>query len=245
MRILAPLCALLIALPLTASAFKEGPYPNVTGGFGEQSCHVCHLDNPVNAPGGTLSIDGVPPAFESGRAYPITVAIRREGLRRGGFEIAARFMSGRRKGRQAGSWRPLDARVQLIPGALDKVLTFVQHNLAGSRVAETGANSWTVEWTAPSDASAPVQFNVAANASNNDDSPLGDYIYVLTRRSVPQKPAASAARCPTAVSVLPAFCDRGTLRQFPAQSSRPGTRRRMRRESRRPRRRDGSAEARA
>jgi hypothetical protein len=36
----------------SAAAFKEGPYPNVTGGFGEQSCRLCHLDNPLNAPAG-------------------------------------------------------------------------------------------------------------------------------------------------------------------------------------------------
>jgi len=54
-------------------------------------------------------------------------------------------------------------------------------------VYETGANRWTVEWTAPSLATGPVQFNVAANASNNDDSPLGDYIYVKAVRSTPQK----------------------------------------------------------
>ena len=115
------------------------------------------------------------------------MTLRRDGLRRGGFEIAARFASGKQKGRQAGSWKPLDARVQLIPGAVDKVLTFVQHNLAGSRVSETGANTWTIEWTAPSEAVASVQFNVAANASNNDDSPLGDYIYLKRVRSTPQK----------------------------------------------------------
>jgi len=185
--ILLPIAALILWAPLRALPFKEGPYPNVTGGFGEQSCHLCHLDNRINAPGGAVTLDGVPPAFVPGRAYPITVAVKREGLRRGGFEIAARFASGKQKGRQAGSWKPLDARVQLIPGAVDKVLTFVQHNLAGSRVPETGVNTWMIEWTAPSDASAPVQFNVAANASNNDDSPLGDYIYLKSVRSTPQK----------------------------------------------------------
>jgi hypothetical protein len=185
--ILAPIAALMIVTPLMARPFKEGPYPNVTGGFGEQSCHLCHLDNPINAPGGTVTLDGVPPAFAAGQSYPITVTIRRDGLRRGGFEIAARFAAGRQKGRQAGTWRPLDARVQLIPGAVDKVLTFVQHNLAGSRVPETGANAWTIEWTAPSGAAAPVQFNVAANASNNDDSPLGDFIYLKSVRSAPEK----------------------------------------------------------
>ncbi|HMF97215.1 MAG TPA: choice-of-anchor V domain-containing protein [Vicinamibacterales bacterium] len=187
MRILAVVVALVITLPLAALAFKEGPYPNVTGGFGEQSCHLCHLDNPVNAPGGAVALDGVPAAYSPGGTYRLTVTISREGLRRGGFEIAARFASGKQRGRQAGTWTPLDDRVQLIPGAVDKVLTFVQHNLAGSRVPATGANKWTMEWTAPSPASAPIQFNVAANASNNDDSPLGDYIYLKSVRSAPAR----------------------------------------------------------
>src|SRR5947209_19068315 len=87
MRIVAPLAVFLIALPLAASAFKEGPYPNVTGGFGEQSCHLCHIDNPINAPGGSVALDGVPVTFVPGQTYPITVTISRGGLRRGGFEI--------------------------------------------------------------------------------------------------------------------------------------------------------------
>ena len=187
MRILVSVMALLITLPIAAVAFKEGPYPNVTGGFGEQSCHLCHLDNAVNAPGGSVTLEGVPPSYTAGQTYQLTVTITREGLRRGGFEIAARFASGKQRGRQAGTWMPIDNRVQLIPGAVDKVLTFVQHNLAGSRVPATGANRWTIEWTAPSTASAAIQFNVAANASNNDDSPLGDYIYLKSVRSAPQK----------------------------------------------------------
>ena len=187
MRILVPVVAIVTMLPIAALAFKEGPYPNVTGGFGEQSCHLCHLDNPVNAPGGAVSLEGVPSAYAAGQTYEVTVTISRDGLRRGGFEIAARFASGRQRGKQAGIWKPVDNRVQLIPGAVDKVLTFVQHNLAGSRVPATGANKWTVEWTAPESATAPVQFNVAANASNNDDSPLGDYIYLKSVRVAPEK----------------------------------------------------------
>jgi hypothetical protein len=63
----------------------------------------------------------------------------------------------------------------------------VQHNLAGSRTATSGVNTWTIEWTAPAAPAGPVQFNVAANASNNDDSPLGDYIYLKTMQSAPAR----------------------------------------------------------
>jgi hypothetical protein len=188
MRLIVILAAAgVIAGPLAAFAFKEGPYPNVTGGFGEPSCHVCHLDNPINAPGGSLRVAGIPSSYTAGTTYPITVTLTRDGLRRGGFEIAARFVSGRLKGRQAGAWRPTDARVQTIPSQVDAALIFVQHNLAGSLAATRGSNSWTIEWTAPSPAGGPVQFNVAGNATNNDDSPLGDFIYVQSARSTPAR----------------------------------------------------------
>jgi hypothetical protein len=185
-RILLPVALVLIGLPVALTAFKEGPYPNVTGGFGEPSCHVCHLDNPVNAAGGTLTIAGVPANYGAGERYSLTVTLARDGLRRGGFEIAARFATGKFRGRQAGSWRVLDGRAQLIPGAKDPKLVFVQHNLAGSRTETRGTNAWTIEWTAPSPASAPVEFDVAANATNNDDSPLGDFIYLKSARSAPR-----------------------------------------------------------
>jgi hypothetical protein len=185
-RIVAPFF-LVLSLTVAVSAFKEGPYPNVTGGFGERSCHLCHLDNPINAPGGSLELTGVPPSYDAGRTYSVTVRIAREDLRRAGFEIAARFASGKQRGRQAGAWRVTDARAQLILGAVDKALTFVQHNLAGSRAPSRGENSWTIEWTAPSPATAPVIFNVAANASNNDDSPLGDFIYLKSAKTVPAR----------------------------------------------------------
>ncbi len=71
----------------------------MTGGFGEPSCHSCHLDNPVNAPGGRIQMMGVPPRFEPGRRYAITVELTRANLHRGGFKLSARFGSGTLRGR--------------------------------------------------------------------------------------------------------------------------------------------------
>ena len=196
MRIVVPTAVLVVGLCAGLLAFKEGPYPNVAGGFGEPSCHSCHLDNPLNAPGGTLAIAGVPAAYTPGAKYTIVVTLARAGMKRGGFEIAARFATGHERGRQAGSWRPLDARVQLIHSQADPALEFVQHNLAGSHAPTKGANSWTLEWTAPAAAGAPVQFNVAGNATNDDDSPLGDYIYLQEVRSNPNPKGAAPMEQP-------------------------------------------------
>lgn len=184
-RILAPMVGFLLVLPLIGVAYREGPAANVTGGFGEPSCHECHFDQPLNDASGRLSLGGVPDQYRGRQPYRITVTLERPGVTRAGFEISARFASGEQRGRQAGSWRALDDRVQIIRSETDAALLFVQHNGAGSVPANPGSASWTMEWAAPDSAMDDVQFNVAANAANDDASPLGDYIYVQDARSTP------------------------------------------------------------
>jgi hypothetical protein len=43
---------------------------------------------------------------------------------------------------------------------------------------------WTVEWEAPP-AGGAVIFHAAANAANDDSSPLGDFIYTVEARATP------------------------------------------------------------
>jgi hypothetical protein len=71
----------------------------------------------------------------------------------------------------------------------DKRLLFAQHTTVGTVTPERGTLRWTLEWTAPAAAPSPVRFNLAGNASNDDASPLGDYIYLSESMS---RPAAGA-----------------------------------------------------
>lgn len=177
MRILIPLCALCLLVPLSLVAFREGPLPNMTGGFGEPNCQSCHFGHDLNDPGGRLSLTGVPTAYSPGRTYAITVGLKRKELARGGFELAARYASGQQQGQQAGIWRIEGPRLQTVASKSGPALVFVQHTAAGTLAVPPGALTWTVQWSAP-EKSGPVQFNVAANASNDDNSPLGDFIYL-------------------------------------------------------------------
>ena len=162
----------LALAPLALMAYKDGPPANSTGGFGERSCHACHLDHPLNAEGGKLTVTGIPDSYAPGQPYRITVTISRTELARGGFQISSRFADGK----PAGTWGALDRRAQVAEG-------FAQHTSAGSVAVSAGSNSWTLEWTAP--AGEAVQFHAAANASNDDASPLGDFIYVAEYRAAP------------------------------------------------------------
>ena len=171
--------AILPAVPLVATAFRDGPLPAFTGGFNEPTCTQCHFDNPPNAPGGTLRIEGVPPTYTPGRQYALTVSLARPGLTHGGFELASRFAEGQLAGRQAGVLSAPDARTRIIH-SIDRTVQYAQHTRVGAEGA-VGEARWRVEWTAPDRGHGDVTFHVAANASNGDESPLGDFIYTASQ----------------------------------------------------------------
>jgi hypothetical protein len=171
----------MASVAVSLLAFGEGPLPKMTGGFGEKTCRTCHFDNPLNDKGGSLAIDGLPDRWTPGTEYTVGVTLKRPGLARYGFEMSARYAGGALKGRQAGAFRAEGDRLQIIFAPGDTV-QYIQHTKAGSRFGTSGQGRWTFRWQAPDDATAgPIIFNVAANASNDDNSPLGDYIYAVER----------------------------------------------------------------
>jgi hypothetical protein len=178
-RGLGALAALSAALTLAArpSPFKEGPPPAHTGGFGEPTCRQCHADAGLNEPGGRLAIAGIPSSYVAGRTYELAVSLERDGMLRAGFQLAARFAAGDRAGTQAGVLSPVDARTTIVADSVSHV-SYIEHTLAGTALgAGPGAARWTFRWTAPTAGRGAVVLHVAANAANDDDSPLGDFIY--------------------------------------------------------------------
>jgi hypothetical protein len=99
---------------------------------------------------------------------------------------------GARAGRQAGRLRAADESVRIV--AAKDGPDYAQHTTAGSLAAKAGMARWAIEWTAPADGDAvPVVFDVAANASNADQSALGDYIYTARATSAPEGRALARA----------------------------------------------------
>lgn len=187
LRVLSLACALLIMAitPVALRSFAEGPFPGFTGGFKEPTCQQCHFGHELNEAGGTVTLSGVPPQYEPGQTYTLTVTLKKEGLEKGGFQLAARTASGPSAGRDAGTLEVTDANLQLVKNA-DKTVTYVQHTPAGTKAAAPGSLAWTFRWTAPKTADAPVEFDLAANASNNDESPMDDAIYATNATAKPK-----------------------------------------------------------
>jgi hypothetical protein len=65
-------------------------------------------------------------------------------------------------------------------------VSYIEHNLAGP-VLSGDAGRWMVRWTAPADGRGVVIFHAAGNAANDDDSPLGDFIYTTALRVAPMQ----------------------------------------------------------
>ena len=176
--------AAALAAPPLVLAFREGPLPAMTGGFGEETCTKCHFDNPLNARGGVLLVQGVPATYVAGREYAITIAVSHPEAKRAGFELAVRVAEGLDKGQQAGMLRGPDTRTQIVfvPG---RTVQYLQHTKAGSDLNGRHEGRWTIYWTAPPSSAGRVVFHVAANAANDDASALGDFIYTAMRLSAP------------------------------------------------------------
>lgn len=185
-----PAAALLLlaslALPAAIVAFAEGPLPGFTGGFGEPTCRACHLDSPEPPPG-MLKLEGVPLRYEPGREYVIAISLAHPSLARGGFQAALRYADGPDKGRSAGTLAPADDRVQIVDGP--NGVHYIQHSAKGSVPATAGAIAWRLRWTAPP--GGVVALDVAANAGNDDASPLGDVVATRSERLVPASAPAA------------------------------------------------------
>lgn len=180
--------ALLSAAPLPEAAYVDGPPAAHTGGFGDDTCHACHFENDLDAPGGSLTLGGVPDTFDPSQTYRITVSLERSGMERAGFQLAARLGEGDGAGEPGGALQALDGnqRVQVVAGP-DGV-TYAQHTEPGTMLTGPDSTSWTLEWQPPADGAASVTFNAAANAANDDASEFGDFIYTARTITRPAGP---------------------------------------------------------
>lgn len=162
-------------------AYPFGAPPGTTGGFGEPTCITCHYGAELNDPAGSFTIEGLPERYAPGQAYRLIVRLRHAQLAAAGFQLAARTAAGA----QAGTLAPADDCGDAVQVQTARGIRYAGQTEAGSRAAVRGSAAWRVLWTAPATSAGPITFHAAANAADDDRSPLGDYVYALQRGSRP------------------------------------------------------------
>lgn len=173
---------LVTSVRLVAShAYAEGAPPGFSGGFKEESCHACHFHEELNSSGGRVTIEGVPAKFESGQRYLLTVTLTRAGMKRSGFQLAARFKDG---GEQAGTLAPGPADGERVKVEKQSGVQYAGQRQAGAAVNSNDTARWAIEWTAP-DRGGTVIFHASANAADGNQSADGDFVYTAVGESAP------------------------------------------------------------
>jgi hypothetical protein len=154
---------------------REKPPEGHTGGFGEPTCAQCHLWDGSDAPPAKLRLTGLPEMFEPGQRYALTVTLTSPDLQVGGFQLAARYADGPRRARQAGLF-VVDGKLVGRSRVDSTGIDYVYHTLL-SVGARRDTLRWHFTWTAPTRPAGAIEFNLAANVSNDDASNIGDHIF--------------------------------------------------------------------
>ena len=101
--------------------------------------------------------------------------MRRDAARVAGFQLSARYAAGDSAGAPAGELQPTDSTTAIVYHPATFV-PYLQHTHPAA-IGGDGAR-WVFRWTAPARRPAPVAFHIATNAGNDDNSPLGDYVFL-------------------------------------------------------------------
>lgn len=158
------------------------PYP-ATGAPGEFLCTLCHSGNPVNSPGGLLTITSSSSQYFRGDTLEIRIDLARTGGRIWGFEATAISDTNAR----IGTILDTSSFTQLY-FSTSNGRQYAAHNTMGNfGGVQDSSPGWAFLWVAPLSAQGPVAFYAAGNAGNANGDNSGDFIYT-TSLTVTQLP---------------------------------------------------------
>jgi hypothetical protein len=170
---------LLFVLPvLIISAEKSNTSDAPTGYTGEnpnQTCRNCHQGNPLNASGGLVTINNLPPTYTPGTKYDFSVTINHSQSNRTKWGFAIKAVSA---GKAIGTFTEnnSNAVVNSIDGEIG-------HLSAPSTPSSSTYTFDNLSWTAPSNPGTSdnnITFYVVGNAANGFGS-SGDFIYTANK----------------------------------------------------------------
>jgi PKD-like domain len=164
------------SLLFMSSILKQNGIAGKTGSPGETTCQSCHADFALNSGPGSISISNFGMnnwQYIPGQTYPITVTITQVGLTKFGFGLECLTSTQL----NAGTLSIVDPNATKLLGKIVNGVNRINatHTLNGTFSLDS--RSFIVNWTAPPAGTGPVTFYFAGNATNDDISTSGDYIY--------------------------------------------------------------------
>jgi hypothetical protein len=183
-----PVIIILLALALATTAFAYPSNPP-TGYAGNppanNNCTSCHGGNPLNAPGGTLTLSGLPVGgYVPGTTYHLTVTQARSGLTRWGFESTTIYQSGT-SWLKAGTLVVTDATHTNLAVGSGTNPDYIRQTSSGTYPSTPGPTSWNFDWTAPATNVGPIGVYAAGMAANNNGGTSGDWVYTTSATVTP------------------------------------------------------------
>ncbi|MBZ5621964.1 MAG: IPT/TIG domain-containing protein [Acidobacteriia bacterium] len=171
-----------IAATAAAWAFPFGPPNGYTPAPGDKpgvACTQCHAGTPLNGGGGSVRVvfpNGL--TYTPGQTQTLTVTVTDAVAATYGFEMTARLDNGPST-QQAGSFtagsnqKVICSNNAVIPsdGCGGNGIQWIEHTQPSL------TNTFSVQWTPPSAGSGNAHIYVASNATNGDNTRLGDHIY--------------------------------------------------------------------
>jgi uncharacterized protein (TIGR03437 family) len=187
-----------------AGAFPFGPPNGFTPAPGDKpgvACTQCHVGTPLNGGGGSAQIvfpNGL--TYTPGQTQTLSVVIMDAVAATYGFEMTARMDSAPAT-QQAGTFTPgptqkvvcSDNQVRPAGGCGGSGIEWIEHT------QPSFSNTIQVQWTPPAAASGNVHIYVACNATNGDNTRLGDHIYTANYVLTPASTATSGVPTVSAV----------------------------------------------
>lgn len=159
------------------AAFPDGPPPAHTGANGQPDCSVCHFAGPEPTRNSGLTVTNYPEQVSPDAVYELKVQLLDPEQRAGGFQIA--IVSSDNTPLSVGEW--IIGEQQRSDTEND--IAYLGHSEPkdSARDEDTGEmrSEWILRWRAPQENPGPLRIIAAAVASDHDDSPLGDSVYVF------------------------------------------------------------------
>lgn len=147
-----------------------------TGAPGEGTCRDCHNSNPLNSPGGSVSISSPDISnneYIGGQTYQIDVTIERSGVNEFGFGFEAL----KPNGTNAGTLMDINtAETHVLTGNISGNIRNTMTHKTNSGI-NSNTKTFSFNWIAPVTGTGNVTLYATGNAVNQNGNTSGDFVY--------------------------------------------------------------------